>query len=210
MSNFHHPAASARANLRLYGRRVVLRPLMANDFGEYHEVRVRNQDWLLAWEPSRMSLVADPIHDPSAFAARCALRDRERQAGTAYGLGLFVADQFIGEVNLNAVTRGALQSATVGYWVDQAHAGHGYVAEAVVVLARYAFEELALHRLEICIIPRNFRSRRVMEKLTIREEGVALRYLEINGAWEDHVRYGFTVEEWLARRDDLAHTWLGR
>ena len=47
----------------------------------------------------------------------------------------------------------------------------------MVVLCRFAFDELHLHRLEICIVPRNTNSRRVMEKLLIREEGVALRYL---------------------------------
>ena len=39
-----------------------------------------------------------------------------------------------------------------------------------------------------------------MEKLGIREEGIAQRFLEINGVWEDHVRYGFTAEEWAAPR----------
>ena len=76
------------------------------------------------------------------------------------------------------------------------------------MLAGFAFEQLDLHRLEICIVPRNANSRRVMEKLELREEGVALRYLEINGVWEDHVRYGFTVEEWQQRRDELAAAWL--
>jgi len=76
------------------------------------------------------------------------------------------------------------------------------------VLAQFAFDELRLHRLEICIIPRNRNSRRVMEKLGIREEGVAERFLEINGTWEDHVRYGFTVEEWRDRREELAAAWL--
>ena len=47
-----------------------------------------------------------------------------------------------------------------------------------------------------------------MEKLDIREEGVAQRYLEINGVWEDHVRYGITIEEWQARRDELVGTWV--
>ena len=47
-----------------------------------------------------------------------------------------------------------------------------------------------------------------MEKLQIREEGVAKRFLEINGIWEDHVRYGFTIEEWHARRDELSASWL--
>ena len=76
------------------------------------------------------------------------------------------------------------------------------MAEGVVVLARFAFEQLHLHRLEICIVPRNRNSRRVMEVLRFREEGVALRFLEINGTWEDHVRYGITAEEWQRDADD--------
>jgi ribosomal-protein-alanine N-acetyltransferase len=82
------------------------------------------------------------------------------------------------------------------------------VPEALVVLARYAFEDLRLHRIQIAIIPRNAASRRVVEKLEIRNEGVAERYLEINGAWEDHVRYAITAEEWDARGEDLMRTWI--
>ncbi len=186
----------------------MLRPLFPSDFGQYAEVRVRNQEWLLQWEPSRLVGATDPSRDQHTFAGRCVMRDKERQMGTAYGLGLFVEDAFVGEINLNSIQRGALQSATVGYWVDQAWAGHAFVAEGVIVLSRFAFEELNLHRIEICIIPRNHRSRRVMEKLAIRDEGVAERYLEISGAWEDHVRYGMTAEEWYERRAELAATWL--
>jgi ribosomal-protein-alanine N-acetyltransferase len=75
------------------------------------------------------------------------------------------------------------------------------------VVLRYGFEELGLHRLQIAIIPRNKASRRVVEKLDIREEGIALRYLEINGVWEDHVRYAMTTEEWDERRDELLTEW---
>jgi ribosomal-protein-alanine N-acetyltransferase len=78
----------------------------------------------------------------------------------------------------------------------------------VLVLIRFAFDELHLHRLEICIVPRNTNSRRVMEKLRIREEGVAQRFLEINGVWEDHIRYGITVEEWQERRNELLSVWI--
>jgi len=60
----------------------------------------------------------------------------------------------------------------------------------------------------VSIIPRNSASRRVVEKLELRNEGTAVRYLEINGVWEDHVRYAITSEEWEERRDELAAAWL--
>jgi len=47
-----------------------------------------------------------------------------------------------------------------------------------------------------------------MEKLDIRNEGTALRFLEINGVWEDHVRYAITIEEWEERREELNNDWL--
>ncbi len=200
----HHPAAMTR----LYGRRVMLRPLAATDFPAWKEVRLRNEDWLLPWEPARVASAPDATRDRDAFAVRCHARERERQAGAGYGFGIFVDNDLAGEINLNAVQRGPLQNAHVGYWIDEARAGRGYMPESVVVLARYAFDDLRLHRLQVNIIPRNSSSRRVMEKLGLREEGIALRYLEINGVWEDHVRYGFTTEEWNTRRAELTAAWL--
>ena len=61
----------------------------------------------------------------------------------------------------------------MGYWIDEALAGRGLVPEAVVVTLRFAFEAISLHRVEISIIPRNHASRRVVEKLGIRDEGIA-------------------------------------
>jgi ribosomal-protein-alanine N-acetyltransferase len=80
--------------------------------------------------------------------------------------------------------------------------------ESLVCLCQVAFDELHLHRVQISIIPRNTASRRVVEKLDIRDEGVAQRYLEINGTWEDHIRYAMTAEEWEQRRDDLIRDWI--
>lgn len=197
------------AAILLYGKRIMLRPLTGLDWTQWAEVRARNDDWLRPWEPSRPTNLLDPTRDRDAFSARCAARERDRQMGIAYGFGIFVDGEFAGEVNLNGIVRGAQQGGTIGYWIDQAKAGHRYVAEGVVIVLQFAFEQLHLHRVEICIVPRNHNSRRVMEVLTIREEGVALGFLEINGAWEDHVRYGIIAEEWFARRDELAAAWLG-
>lgn len=213
MSNYrrqplNHPSTSAVTGLRLYGKRVMLRPLVPPDFATWSEVRLRNERWLVPWEPSRLASQGDPTRERDMFANRCASRDRDRQLGMAYAFGLFVDNALAGEINLNNVIRGAQQTGTVGYWIDQAQAGHAYIAEGVAVLIQFAFDELRLHRLEICIIPRNDNSRRVMDKLRIRDEGIALRFLEINGTWEDHVRYAITVEEWHARRAELTTAWL--
>ena len=77
-----------------------------------------------------------------------------------------------------------------------------------MLVCRFAFEDLKLHRLQISIIPRNTASRRVVEKLDLRMEGVAERYLQINGVWEDHCRYAITIEEWQRRRPELLFEWV--
>jgi len=48
----------------------------------------------------------------------------------------------------------------------------------------------------------------VAEKLGLRNEGTALRYLEINGVWEDHVRFAITSEDWSQKREKYLSYWL--
>ena len=195
------------------GRRLVLRPLESEDFHDWRDVRRRNADRLASWEPRRGFGQPDPVEDQQAFAMRCATRRRERQLGTGWGFGVFVIDDvappaFAGELNLANVVRGAFRSAHVGYWMDEDRAGNGYIPEALVALCRFAFEEVDLHRVQVSIVPRNTRSRRVVEKLEFRCEGLAERYLEIAGVWEDHLRYAMTAEEWCVRRAELVGSWL--
>lgn len=192
----------------LHGRRVVLRPLVASDFDQWREVRRRCADWLTAWEPRPSPGQPDTVEDRHAFSSRCSVRLREIQLGTGFGFGVFIDSVFRGEVNLNTIHRGARQNAYVGYWIDEAAAGRGYMPEAVVVVLRFAFQQLGLHRVQIAIVPRNAASRRVVEKLGLRDEGLALRYLQINGVWEDHIRYAITLEEWAERGDALVEAWL--
>ena len=192
----------------LFGRRVLLRPLVATDFPSWREVRRRNSEWLTKWEPTRPPGAPDVIEDREAFTIRCNARQRERQLGSAYGFGIFVDGEFSGEINLSSVQRGPFQSGSIGYWIDEERAGHGYTPESVVVLAKYCFDDLHLHRLEIAIVPRNSASRRVVEKLELREEGIAKGFLEIDGNWEDHVRYGITFEDWVERGPNLCAEWL--
>jgi [ribosomal protein S5]-alanine N-acetyltransferase len=193
----------------LVGRRVVLRPLKGSDWEGWRDVRLRSREWLEPWEPLPEPGSPDPVTDVEAFRARCGAWERQRHFDTAFGFGLFLHDgSLIGEVSLGSVQRGPFQSAFVGYWIDALHAGQSLVPEGVAVILRYGFDELHLHRIEAAIVPRNSASRRVAHKLGLREEGVAERFLQIRGVWEDHVRYAITSEEWDVRRDDITRRFL--
>jgi [ribosomal protein S5]-alanine N-acetyltransferase len=193
----------------LIGARVLLRPLRVDDWEAWRDVRVRCRRWLEQWEPRPEIGAADPVADREAFRARCGAWERQRHFDAAYGFGLFLTNgRFAGEVSLGSVQRGPFQMGYIGYWVDEDLAGHGYVPEGVVLLMRYSFEALDLHRLEAAIVPRNLASRRVAEKLGMRDEGTAVRFLQIQGVYEDHVRYAITLEEWRERQAELTYRFL--
>ncbi|MGC8498201.1 MAG: GNAT family N-acetyltransferase [Acidimicrobiales bacterium] len=198
---------ATNSTMTLYGSRVMLRPLSEADWEAWHEVRVRCRDWLVKWEP-RSAHASYAAEDRRSFASRCTIRERERHLGTGYGFGIFYDGRFVGELTLSGIQRGPMQVGFIGYWIDEAVAGRGLMPEAVVVVIQFALETLRLHRIEINIIPRNHASRRVVEKLGLRCEGVAERYLEIDGAWEDHARYAMTAEEWADRAPQLVADWL--
>ena len=203
----HSPTPVVRS-LELRGKRVRLVTLVESDYGAWHEVRDRCRDWLVPWEPRSKGAPVAP-EDAASFAARCGMRERERQLGTGFGFGIFFEDRFCGEITLSSIQRGPFQNGSIGYWIDREVAGLSLIPEAVVVVLKFAFESLRLHRIEVAIIPRNHPSRRVMEKLDMRAEGVALGFLEIDGEWEDHVRYAMTADEWAIRQDQLVPRWIG-
>ena len=201
--------APAVRSLELPGWRIRLATLIESDYEAWLAVRTRCRSWLVPWEPRSKGAPLAP-EDSASFAARCAMRERERQLGSGFGFGIFLEGRFAGEITLSSIQRGPFQNGSIGYWIDEELAGSGLTPEAVVVVLQFAFETLSLHRVEVAIIPRNMASRRVMEKLALRNEGVALGFLEINGEWEDHVRYAMTAEEWKVRGPELRAGWLKR
>ena len=83
--------------------------------------------------------------------------------------------------------RGAFQSCFISYKLDHTLWGQGYGAEAIAALTEWGFRNLGLHRVEANIMPRNLPSRRAVARAGFEEEGLAKRYLKINGVWEDHI-----------------------
>ncbi|QMV25141.1 GNAT family N-acetyltransferase [Streptomyces sp. SCUT-3] len=161
----------------------------------WREVNLRNRDWLRPWEATL------PPAPPGHFVQRPSYRQmvRHLRAEASAGRMLpFVVDyrgRLAGQLTVAGITWGSMCSAHVGYWVDRAVAGRGVTPTAVALAVDHCFFTLGLHRVEVCIRPENMPSRRVVEKLGFREEGLRPRYLHIDGGWRDHLVYALTVED---------------
>ncbi|TJY43877.1 GNAT family N-acetyltransferase [Cohnella pontilimi] len=158
------------------------------------EFVVRNKQFLKEWEPLR-----NPTFYYLEAQRQLLIDDRlSMERGNLFKVWMFKKDQpdqIIGSATLSNIVRGAFQSCHLGYRIDQFEQNKGYMTEAVGLLVRYAFELLKLHRIEANIMPRNKGSLRVVEKLGFQHEGLARKYLKINGKWEDHIHMVLLNEE---------------
>ena len=134
-------------------------------------------------------------HTPAAYRAmRRSLAQRAR-AGTSLPFAVRVEGRLAGQVTVDNIVRGALRSGSLGYWVDRAVAGRGMASLAVALVCDHAFGPGGLHRLQADIRPENLPSRRLVERLDFRREGLLRRYLDIDGDWRDHLSYALLAED---------------
>ncbi|RCV57105.1 GNAT family N-acetyltransferase [Marinitenerispora sediminis] len=173
---------------------VGLRPLRLRDAAALRETRVRNADWLRPWEPTHPEM---PLRTANItpYAAMVQAIRREARQGVALPWAVTYDGRFVGQLTVGAIVWGSARSAQVGYWIDSAYAGRSITPTAVALAVDHCFFTVGLHRIEANIRPENRASRRVVEKLGFREEGIRRRQLHIDGAWRDHVCYALTVED---------------
>ncbi|HEX6686139.1 MAG TPA: GNAT family protein [Candidatus Limnocylindrales bacterium] len=184
---------------------IVLRPYRRADAEQWSEVRRYNERWLRPWEVTPPSGWAENNSVSAYRMVRRAFRSAVR-AGESMPFAICLGDRLVGHVGLGNIVRRAFSSAYCGYWIDSRVAGRGIMPTAVALLVDHAFNVSRLHRVEINIRPENKASRRVVEKLGLREEGYHPNYMFIDGAWRDHVGYAVTWED-VAREGGLLARW---
>lgn len=178
--------------------RVGLRPMRVRDAVAWSEQRLHNEQWLTPWEgrqPGLPDATWADRHSPAAFTGMLRVLRREARAGRCLPFAITYDDGLVGQVTVSNVVRGAFQSASIGYWVDERVAGQGVVPTAVALATDHAFTRVGLHRVEANIRPENGPSLRVVRKLGFREEGRMERYLFIDGEWRDHLGFALTADD---------------
>ena len=133
--------------------------------------QLRNRDRLRAWEPSRAAL--------------------EKQASGGLALSFLVRHMsdgaIVGECNFSNIIRGPFQACYIGFSIDAEEEGKGLMYAALDASVEYVFRRLKLHRVMANYRLGNTRSGSLLARLGFKKEGLARRYLKIDGAWTDHV-----------------------
>ena len=150
---------------------------------DFHD---RNRAHLAPW---------DPPTEPDFFTeAVQAQRLRDGAAAFAAGTGyrylmqpIGDASRVIGTINFSNIMRGAFQSCSLGYALDQPYEGQALMTEALRCAIGEMFSaHINLHRIQAGFRPENWRSAEVLKRLGFADEGLAADYLFIDGAWRVH------------------------
>lgn len=158
-------------------------PLLA-DYPEWVSLRAQSRRHLQPFEPSW----PDDDLTPQGYQRRLRLAYDEARMDQGYAFFIVSRqdNKVLGGATLAHVRRRAAQTAMLGYWMGERHAGHGIMSAAVPALCRYAFSALELMRIEAACLPENTASIRVLEKSGFRLEGHVRSFLAIDGVRRDH------------------------
>lgn len=176
--------------LEVRTERLTLRTLSSEDRASWMDLHERSENHLRRWVP-RSSEPLDQQFDRAL--ARASDSDRH-----FLGVAVLKDGDIAGLFNLNEIVRGVFQSAYASWLLAARHTGKGYASEAVSALLDLAFSRvggIALHRVQANIMPENVKSVRLAERVGMRLEGKAERYLQIAGEWREHLMYAKTTEE---------------
>lgn len=163
----------------------VTRLASVDDAEELAAVVAANRAFLAPWEPLR----------DEAFFTVAGQREQLERALDGYAreanVPLMIVDSgaVVGRLNLNGVTRGALQGCSLGYWVSRSCNGRGLASAAVADAVSLAFGVMGLHRLEAATLLHNIGSQRVLRRNGFAPYGVTPAFLKIAGQWQDHVMF---------------------
>ena len=175
------------------GERVYLRYPRMGDFSDWSRLRGASRQFLKPWEP----VWADDELTRGAFRRRIKRYQKETRLDSAYVFFVLrkTDNALIGGCTLSNVRRGVTQCCTLGYWVGEPYARQGYMTEAIKALIPFVFRTLGLHRIEAACLTANDASRALMARCGFREEGLARRYLLINGVWSDPLLFALLADE---------------
>jgi ribosomal-protein-alanine N-acetyltransferase len=171
---------------------VSLRPVAPEDASVLSRLETENRHYLLTGGPIRPDRYVSVAGQRELIATQL----EGQRAGTCAPFVIESDGDVVGRILLNGIVRGALQSASVGYWVEEQRSGRGIASRALGLVIGHAFGELGLHRLQAETTLTNAASARILERAGFEQYGVAPDYLRIAGRWQDHRMFQLLNPDW--------------
>ena len=153
---------------------------------------------LSIWSSDPFTMVLQSPHavllkDRESIAAK--FRDLSQVRDSGFGYSIMLREtQLIGHVALWGITPKD-QCGDLGIVLNREIWGRGYGTEALLLVLRYSFKELNLHRVQLDVLAENSRAIRCYQKAGFREEGRRRQVYFRNGKWRDDILMGILAEE---------------
>lgn len=166
--------------------RLILKPIDKSYAGLVIDYYLRNKSFLEEWEAVKSEEFYTKQYQEELLEKELA----SIESNNSLRLWIFKKEnenRIIGTIGFSNIVRGAFLSCHLGYKLDKDEVNKGYITEAIQRGIEIIFNEFGLHRIEANIMPKNKCSLRAVEKLGFYNEGLAYKYLKINGKWEDHI-----------------------
>jgi [ribosomal protein S5]-alanine N-acetyltransferase len=151
-------------------------PEMAPQMLAFH---IRNRDHLEPWGPP----MPDELFQLEWWERSAARVLDQWGCGTAVRFTLCLHDQneVVGTAAIFGIRRQHWQICELAFGLDAARQGQGLMTEAARAVLRFAFDELALHRVSATHRSDNQASRRVLKRLGFQEEGCMREHASFQG-----------------------------
>jgi RimJ/RimL family protein N-acetyltransferase len=174
---------------------VALRPWRDADVAEKARLFADEETQRFSWAES------DAYTEADAWASHVA-HQRAWEEGTGAEFACTEAhddEAIVGGASVYDIERGQGR-ASAGYWVAAHARGRGIATHAVLLLARWAFDELGIARLQITCGPDNAASQRVAAKAGFTREALLRSHLPFKGGRRDTVVFSLLPNDLKLRR----------
>ena len=157
-----------------------------SDLSEIEEVFAFTGDPVVATHSSWGPLT----REATAEVLRSANQSAVQNPRLIYQLAIVLraSNALIGHASL-LINTSEMQEAKIGYTLHQDQWRRGYATETANALLHFGFNRLKLHRMCATTAPTNVASRRVLEKIGMRQEGLLRKNVLQRGKWRDSLLF---------------------
>ena len=174
-------------------QRVIIRHPKRRDWKAWVHLRRESYSFLQKWEP----YWALNQCNKSNYMRQLKLQRTKAAYDQAYSFLCFEKYNkvLLGGINISNIQRGVIQTCNIGYWLGEKNTGKGYMQESIQAIIPYIYEQLKIHRIQAFTLEDNIPSRKLIEKVNFKKEGVLREAMKINNEWRDHVIYSLLLDD---------------